>query len=358
METALQFFLVLSLLVIIHELGHFFAAKLQGIKVEEFGFGIPPRIFGIRFGETIYTLNLLPFGGFVRVFGEEEEQLKGKKLTAEMKKRSFAHKKPWQKAIVLVAGVVLNFVLGWVVVSYLFTQDVPVPSDNVHIEAVSANSPAEDAGLQADDIITTIQHEDTIIEVDETDDIKVASEKYADTPIILTAIRGEETIFVEVVPRGNPPEGEGALGISISSYEIKKYSWTEAPFYGLVESARVTGLIAHEAGKIVVRLITFRGPGVEIAGPVGIAKLTGEAFDQGSTAVLQLIGILSLNLAVFNILPFPALDGGRLAFVIYEWVTGKKPNSKFEQRLNLVGFSLLIGLLILVTINDIAKLLG
>lgn len=358
METTLQFFFVLSLLVIIHELGHFFAAKLQGIKVEEFGFGIPPRIFGIRFGETLYSLNLLPFGGFVRVFGEEEEQLKGKKLTPEMKERSFAHKKHWQKAIVLIAGVVLNFILGWAVVSYLFTQGVPVPSENVHIESVSDNSPASDAGLQPDDIITTIRHEDAVIEVDENEDIAQASEEFADSPIILTVLRDEETIIVEVVPRGNPPEGEGALGITISSYEIKKYSMIEAPFYGLIESAKISGMIAHEAGKILGRLLTLHGPGVEIAGPVGIAKLTGEAFDQGSTAVLQLIGILSLNLAVFNILPFPALDGGRLAFVIYEWVTGKKANSKFEQRLNLIGFSLLIGLLILVTINDIAKLLG
>ena len=356
MFTVLIFFIVLSVLVIIHELGHFFAAKLQGIKVEEFGFGIPPRIFGIRFGETLYSLNLLPFGGFVRVFGEEEAQVEGRKLTAAEKKRSFAHKKPWQKAIVLVAGVVLNFVLGWVIVSYLFIQGVPTPTDTVHIEEIAADSPADFAGLKADDVIEAVIVDSVRTDVDETQDIATLSQENAGEEITLVIRRGEDPFKTAIIPRANPPEGEGSLGIVITNFEIKQYSLVEAPVKGLIESARMTGLIGRELGKTLFRFVTFQEQEAEIAGPVGIARLTGQAAAQGIDALLQLVGLLSLNLAVINILPFPALDGGRLVFVIYEWITKRKVNAQIEQRLNFAGFALLISLLIFVTISDIIKL--
>lgn len=356
MFTVFIFFVVLSILVVIHELGHFIAAKVQGIRVEEFGFGIPPKIIGFKYGETEYTLNLLPFGGFVRVFGEEEAAL-GKNLSEEEKKRSFAHKEHWQKALVLVAGVTLNFVLGWVIVTYLFTQGVPTPSDRVHVESVQKNSPAFEAGLKKDDIIQSINTPDGTLVIDETTDIAAASKKYAGQPIDLKVQRANETKTVTLIPRTNPPKGQGSLGILISNYEIKKYSLVQAPFYGLAETAKVSGLIATELGKTLVRFVTFQKQEAEITGPVGIAQMTSAAAQQGINPLLQLMGILSLNLAVLNILPFPALDGGQLAFVLYEWATGKKVNPQFKQKLNVVGFSLLIGLLILVTINDIVKLL-
>lgn len=356
MFTLIVFFLVLSLLVIIHEMGHFFAAKLQGIRVEEFGFGIPPKVFGIRYGETEYSLNLLPFGGFVRVFGEEEALLEGKKLSEAEKKRSFAHKKHWQKALVLVAGVTLNFVLGWGIVTYLFTQGVPTPTERVHIEKVTAKSPAAEAGLQKGDIVTSMSFGSKKTLVDENQDIASLSKKYAGKEVQFAIQRDGQELTVTITPRKNPPEGEGSLGVLISNYEIKKYSLLQAPYYGLIESAKVTGLIAKELGKTLFKFITFQKHDAEIAGPVGIAQLTSAAARQGTDALLQLIGLLSLNLAVLNILPFPALDGGRLAFVLYEWATGKKVNKTFEHRLNFVGFSLLIGLLVLVTVNDLIKL--
>lgn len=356
MFTLIVFFLVLSILVIIHEMGHFFAAKLQGIKVEEFGFGIPPRVFGFRYGETLYSLNLLPFGGFVRVFGEEEASLEGKKLTEAEKKSSFAHKKHWQKVIVLVAGVTLNFILGWAIVSYLFIQGVPTPTERVHIEKVVAQSPAADAGIQKGDILKSLTVASETHVIDETKDIADLSKKYAGKEVELSVIRKSETVLLIVTPRKNPPAGEGALGILISNYEIKKYSPIQAPFYGLIEAAKVTGLIGKELGKTLFKFVTFQKQDAAIAGPVGIAQLTSAAARQGIDPLLQLIGLLSLNLAVLNILPFPALDGGRLAFVLYEWVTGKKVNTNFEQKLNFVGFALLISLLVLVTINDLIKL--
>lgn len=356
MVTVIVFFLVLSLLVIIHELGHFAAAKLQGIKVEEFGFGIPPRIFGVRYGETLYSINALPFGGFVKVFGEEEAQLEGRQLTDEEKKRSFVHKSYPGKIAVLVAGVLLNFILGWVIVSYLFTQGVPVPTDRVVIQEVVENSPASNAGLKAGDEITQITTPDGVVEVDASEDISSTARTYAGEIITLTVARDSGQVNYALIPRKDPPEGQGSLGVLITNYEIKKYSIVEAPVLGLVESAKITGIIARELGKLFVTLITFNKPEADIAGPVGIAQLTGQAAQQGLQSLLQLIGLLSLNLAVINILPFPALDGGRLAFVLYEWGTGRKINPKIEQRLNFIGFAFLIGVLILVTINDIIKL--
>jgi len=358
MFTVIVFFLVLSLLVIIHELGHYTVAKLNGIKVEEFGFGIPPRIFGIHIGETLYSLNLLPFGGFVKVYGEELAEVDTTKISDADRKRSFAHKKPWQKLAVLVAGVTLNFILGWAIVSYLFTKGVPVPSENVVVQAVSEKSPAADAGLlKGDMILKAMGTDNKNIMVKESGDVSKLAQKNAGKTLLLTIKRGDAEVKIPISPRVNPPKGQGALGVVISNYTIKKYSVAEAPLYGLVESAKITGIIAKELGKTLIRFVTFQKQEAEIAGPVGIAQLTSEAARQGLDPLLQLIGLLSLNLAVLNILPFPALDGGRVVFVLYEWITRRKVNAKFEQRLNFAGFALLISLLILVTVNDIIKLI-
>ena len=356
--TVVVFFLVLSLLVIIHELGHYVVAKLNGIKVEEFGFGIPPRVFGFRIGETLYSLNLLPFGGFVKVYGEELAEVEDSKISASDRSRSFAHKKPWQKLAVLVAGVFLNFVLGWAIVSYLFTKGVPVPSENVIVQEVAANSPASIAGLEKGDMIIGFftQADGKQYPVKTTAEVSKVVKQFGGKDIGMTITRDGNDIEASITPRKDPPKGQGALGVVISNYTIKKYSYTEAPVYGLIESAKITGIIAKELGKTLVRFVTFQKQEAEIAGPVGIAQLTSDAAKQGTDSLLQLIGLLSLNLAVLNILPFPALDGGRAAFVIYEWISGRKVNAKFEQRLNFAGFALLISLLILVTINDILKL--
>ena len=355
--TILIFFLVLSILVLIHELGHFFVAKLLGVKVEEFGFGLPPRIFGVQVGETLYSLNALPFGGFVKVFGEEMHEVEGHQLSTAEKSRSFVHKKPWQKISVLVAGVALNFVLGWFIVSYLFTRGVPVPSNTVRVLEVSPDSPAQVAGLQKNDSIVRVIANGKTSLIKQTEDVSTIAAREAGKEILLIINRNGTTLKKSITPRKNPPKGQGALGVAISSYTIKKYTPLEAPFYGLIESAKITGVIGKELGRMALGFITLQKPRGDIAGPVGIAQLTSEAARQGLDPLLQLIGLLSLNLAVLNILPFPALDGGRLMFVLYETVTKRRMNPKIEQRLNYAGFALLISLLILVTINDIIRLI-
>ncbi len=363
MLSAIVFLLILSILILIHEFGHFITAKKNGVLVEEFGFGIPPRIWSIKIGETVYSINLLPFGGFVKVLGEEYEELKNKKLSEKLKNRTFVSKKPWQKAMIILAGVFFNFILGWVIISYLFTQGVPVPSNNLRIEKVSPQSPAEKANLKANDIVKSITVKNSKnpkiqnnIKIAKNEDLVKFAKQFGDQKIILNIERNKKNIEVEITPRKNPPQGQGPLGIVISAYEIKKYSLIEAPFFGLIESYNITKTITVEFVKTVFKFVTFQKVGVEVAGPVGIYKITSQAVGISVNAVLQILGLLSLNLAVINILPFPALDGGRLVFIIYEWITKKRINAKIENRLNFIGFAILMSMIVMITISDILKL--
>lgn len=347
----------MSLLVIIHELGHFIAAKKNGVYVEEFGFGLPPRIWGIKRGETLFSLNALPFGGFVKVLGEEREELKSQKLSPAMQKRTFASKNNAVKLTILTAGVFANFLLGWVVISALFVHGVPTPTKNVIIESVVERSPAGQAGLQKNDIVTAIVASGERIDVSSTDKFITEIKKYTGTPIELVISRESAQMTKTITPRANPPKGEGALGVVLTPFMVKKYSLLQAPVYGLIEAVRITAMITKELGKAAFTFVVSQEAPAEIAGPVGIAKITSQALQYGPLAVLQLLSLLSLNLAVINILPFPALDGGRVAFVIYEMVTKKPIPSHIERKFNMVGFAVLLSLIALITVNDILKLI-
>ncbi len=351
----LVFIVILAILVIIHELGHFIAAKKQGILVEEFGIGFPPRVWGFKRGETLYSINLLPIGGFVKVYGEEYHE-EDTHVDPKLKDRAFVYKKPWQKAIVIVAGVVMNFLLGWILISYLFTQGVPTPTNNVLVDAVSAGSPAAQAGLKQADQILQITHKGKSYSIKSPDDLVKYGHQFAGEPVVFVVERDNQPRQITITPRKNPPAGQGALGISITSYIERKYPWHEAPVYGLIHAATITSAIATELGKTLLKVVTGDGAKVDVAGPVGIAQYTGTAIKFGKNAVLELMALLSLNLAIINILPFPALDGGRLVFIVYEWVTRRQVNKAFEQRVNMAGMVILLGLAALITVSDVIKL--
>lgn len=350
-------FIILSILVLIHEFGHFIVAKKNDVYVEEFGFGLPPRLFGLKIGETLYSFNLLPFGGFVKVLGEEEAEIKEKTIPKELEKRTFTRKKPIQKALIVMAGVIANFILGWVIISYLFTKGVPVPTNNVIVENVVKNSPAEAAGLKPNDIIQSITVGKNQYSLKTSNQLIQLTKKYAGQSMFLTVTRDKKQLKTSIIPRKDPPKGEGPLGIIITSFSEKKYPWYQAPFFGLIEAMKITQAIIMELLKMFFRLFTFQKIGVDVTGPIGIAQITSKAMKFGTSAVLQLLGLLSLNLAVVNILPFPSLDGGRLSLIIYEWISKKKVNPSFEKRLNLIGFVVLLSLIFLVTINDLMKLI-
>lgn len=361
MISIIVFLIILSILVIIHELGHFLAAKKNDVYVEEFGLGLPPRLYGIKRGETIYSINLLPFGGFVKLLGEEEQELKEKKLPLKFKKRAFVSKKPWQKGLIITAGVIGNFLLGWIIISYLFTQGVPVKTNKVIIEKVVNKSPAWFAGLKPKDIIKSlkVKKPNSPVKKYQLESPQVLIDlvkKYSNQEIRLTIQRNSKEFSVLITPRKNPPKGEGPLGIVITSFIEKKYPWYQAPIFGLIESIKITVITVKELTKALFFFLSGQKTKLEITGPVGIAKITSTAVKFGHNAVIQLLGLLSLNLAIVNILPFPALDGGRLALIVYEAVSKKKVDAKIEKRLNLIGFAILLSLIILVTINDIVKI--
>lgn len=352
--TIIVFILVLSILVLVHEFGHFIVAKKFGIKVEEFGFGLPPRIFGRKYGETLYSLNLLPIGGFVKLYGEEGE------VKGQDKDRSFAEKPKFVRALVVVAGVVMNFILAILIISYIFTQGVLVPTNRIHVEKVTHGSPAEKAGLVFGDVIAEMSDGVETKVIKSSSDLISFTNRNLGKEIQLSILRGfgQEKLTVALIPRKEFPSGEGPIGVTISNLEEKKYSVIEAPIKGIFEAIQLSYLMLGAIVQLLWRLVTMGEAPKDIAGPLGVAQITGQALRFGSKAILQLLGFLSLNLAVVNILPIPALDGGRLLFIGMETIFGKKVRPKIEQTAHQIGLVLLLVLILLITLNDIGRLIS
>jgi len=339
----------------VHELGHFLAAKKFGIFVEEFGIGLPPRIFGIRIGETVYSVNWLPIGGFVKLYGEEGDMPAAKKQKIP-KNRAFYARPVWQRVIVISAGVVMNFLLAITVISYIFTQGVMVPSDRVHIEKIVEDSPAESAGLEQGDIIKTMIVDGRQITVKTGDDlIKTTSQNLGRELTIVIEREGRE-MQVSITPRKEYPEDQGPMGVVISAFEEKKYSLSEAPIAGLQQSLMLSWVLVKGIALTLWKVITFQSVSKDVAGPIGIAQMTGEAIKFGRNAVLEMLGLLSLNLAIVNILPFPALDGGRLLFILIEGATGRRVKTNWERYIHQAGMAILLFLILMVTVNDLVRI--
>lgn len=358
--TIIVFLLILGLLVFAHELGHFISAKKAGAKVEEFGFGFPPKIFSFKKGETIYSLNAIPLGGFVKIFGEEGEE---NKSTSQ---KAFYNKPIWQRAIVLVMGVVMNLVLAAVLLSIVHMLGIPTVIEqgqeanyrNIQVQIVETakNSPAENAGIKVGDAIVSLFFGSDKIQISEIEDVQKFIAFHLGQEVSMEIKRGNETIIKNITPRVDHPENEGALGIAMSKTGLVSYPWYKAILKGF-----------EATGKLVVTMITmfwlliktllFQGKMIgEVAGPVGIAVLTSQVVHLGWVYVLQFAAILSINLAIINILPFPALDGGRLLFLLIEKIKGKPVKFKTERMAHTLGFAILIGLMLIVTLRDIIKL--
>ena len=358
--TAITFLLILSVLVFVHELGHYTMARIIGVKVEEFGFGLPPRIFGRKIKGTIYSINWLPIGGFVKLAGEDEEDESHTKDEMQHKSQYFWARSKKERAAILLAGVFMNFLLAVGITSLLLVRGVIEPTTVVHVETVSPGSPAEEVGIQKNDIVTSLtvtqggEQKEYVIE---NPDTLIATVKaHAGEVITVAIVRDGKPLVLTVIPRIHPPEGQGALGIAISNLEKHVYPWYEAPIRAVGINAQRVWQMLSSLGNLLFRLVT--GGGIksgEVAGPVGIAQVTGEARKYGWEAVLEFASILSLNLALLNVLPFPALDGGRLAFVVFEKM-GKKARPQIERTIHQIGMMLLLGLLVLITINDILRL--
>jgi regulator of sigma E protease len=346
------FLIVLSLLVLIHELGHFLVARYFGVWVEEFGFGLPPRLFGKRVGETIYSINLLPFGGFVRLHGESTEE------GITKPRRAFLNKSKTTRALIVIAGVVMNFILAVVAfaVVYSFTG-IPRTTGEVKIVEVTSGSPAQIAGIIPGDIVKSVNKQP----VSDIDQFVGLVEQTKGKRTAFEIDRDTGVFGVTITPREDPPEDEGPLGVVITDVETYFPPLWQRPFvgiyYGFKEALFWGGNMVMGFAGIFKDLLSGRTP-QDIAGPVGIFAITSEAAKFGVIAVINFIGILSVNLAILNIIPFPALDGGRLLFIEIETVIGRKIIPRVEAVIHTIGMIILLILLLAITAHDIKRLIA
>lgn len=357
MLTIIIFILVLAVLVLAHEFGHFIAARRCGMKVEEFGFGFPPRAFGIQKKDTLYSLNWLPLGGFVKIKGENGD--------AASESDSFMSKPAWQKTIVLCAGVTMNILLAAVLLSvgYMFglpgsTENAPasaiIQDQRVEIIQAIAGKPAQLAGLTAGDAIIKIDalEKPTIAQMQSYLDTK------RDTEVAFTIRRGSEIFNKNIKPVLNSDTGRGGIGVAIAEIGIVKYPWYKAIYHGFADAFIFLKEIFVAFYLLIVGLFAGRGAAEAVTGPVGIAVLTGQVARLGFAYLIQFTAMLSLNLALINILPIPALDGGRILFVWLGKIFKKPVFMKFEQTAHTVGFMLLMLLVVVVTVKDLGTFKG
>jgi regulator of sigma E protease len=346
LTTIVAFFFVLAIVVISHELGHFATAKACGVKVDEFGIGFPPRIIAFKYGETEYSLNWVPLGGFTKMAGEEDPKIE----------RSLAGKSVGKRLIVLSAGSFMNFILPFLLLTIAFMIPHDIVTGNVSVAEVVNNSPAEMAGIVAGDKILEINGK-TIYN---TADVSRYIQIYLGNEMEMLLERADGTKeTVTVVPRWNPPQGEGSVGFAIRTenavIEKQSYNPWMALKKGTVELFETLVLFKNGILSMFIGTSTT----ADLVGPVGIAQITGEVAKAGISPLLEWTAFFSLNLAIINLLPLPALDGGRIVFVLLEWLRrGKKVSPETEGKIHFLGFALLIMLMIAITFQDIGRIIG
>lgn len=398
--------LVIGVLIFVHELGHFAVARRNGVKAPEFGFGFPPRIVGIQFlrkksdqdaaekkayfkrwrliwgkkdgddeeeqsdlvrigeedliGGTIYSLNWIPLGGFVRIKGENG--------ACKDDVDSFASKGGWTRIKILAAGVTMNFLFAWLLLSISFMIGAPVDisevetgtksiNSKIQVSEVAKGAPAEAAGLVVGDEIlqrqmTPLGEEIVLKDIKTTQDYINANKG---KELELKILRGKKELEVKITPRESVPEGEGAIGIGLTQTALVSYPWYESIGKGAVATWDIFTMIILGIYGLLKGFLAGNGSAADVSGPVGIAMLTRDVLDLGWVYLIQFTAILSINLGIINALPIPALDGGRILFILIEKLKGSPISQKVEQSFHAVFFALLILLMILVTYKDIAK---
>lgn len=361
------FIIILLVLVLVHEFGHFFTAKKFGIRVDEFGFGFPPKLFGFKKGETEYTFNLLPLGGFVKIFGEspDEESTSGPDAV-----RSFINKAKWKQAVVLVAGVFMNFILAWLLFSFGFMSGLPtsvgampngyeLENVNLVITSVAKDSPAEKAGLKTGDKILSISEpassdsKDTIDNPTPKEVQDLISSSSTGAISIDYDHAGEEK-FVIIEPK--IIEGKPMIGISMDQIGTAKLGLFRAFWEGMRLTLSVTKGTIVGLFSLIAQAVQGEGDINAVTGPVGMVGIVGDAYEFGFVYLVSFAALISINLAIINLFPFPALDGGRLFFLLIEKIKGSRINPKVANTANFIGFVILISLMLVITYHDVIKL--
>lgn len=345
-------FLSLIALMIIHEFGHFIIAKKFSVRVDEFGIGYPPRIFGKKIGETIYSVNWLPLGAFVRIYGEEG---------GVDDYRSFANLKIWKRVLIVIGGVAAFWIAAMVIFSVVFAMGADLPigdqdiagvtNPRVTVISVSPDSPASAAKLVVGDVILQVQGQ----QVDKIQAFQDAVKNYAGEEVNITVQRDGQNVTINLTPRVSPPTGQGAIGIGLGRMAtlVEKYPWYIAPIQGVKFTWTTT--VESLKGFYLIFANMFAGKGApdgaSFAGPLGITVFLANAASYGPGFFLYFVGLISVFIAIFNLLPIPALDGGKLIFLIIEKIKGKPVSAKVEQSITVIFFLILIALSIFITIK-------
>ncbi|MFA5247678.1 MAG: RIP metalloprotease RseP [Patescibacteria group bacterium] len=369
--TLIVFILVLSLLIFVHEFGHFWTARKLGVKVEEFGFGFSPRVIGVYKSnegkwkvvhgnkevtdavDTIYSLNWLPLGGFCKIKGEDG--------SGESESDSFGSKPVWRRMAIISAGVIMNVLLAAVFFSIGFMIGSPQGFDSndkhaivserkIQILEVAQETPAATAELTAGDFILAVDGQSLVDEKD----LRAYVNPRAGEELIYKIERDGNILEKKVIPADHA--GKGEIGVSIANIGLVRYPWYLAILKGFMAAGIMVWIIILAFLGIIKNLIMGNGIGADIAGPVGIANMTGQYARMGISYLIQFTGLLSVNLAVINFLPLPALDGGRIIFLIIEKVKGSPVRREVEGAIHSVGFFVLIALMVLVIVRDVLSL--
>ncbi len=381
--TIVLFLIILGALVLVHELGHFIVAKKAGIRVDEFAIGFPPRLYSKTIGETKYTLNLIPFGGYVKIFGEDDADelspsVKGESRTDSVgivspiaedastnRAYRFTSKSKWTQALVLISGVLGNLVFAWLLLSTAFFIGIPSSSEGRYAEEVRdvklmitevlRDSPAERAGLKAGDEIISLEERERHFE--EKDGEKAGLFiAHSEEAINISYERGGVRKTAEVALSEDIVPGKPAIGVMLNSVGVVRFGFLRSLFEGMLMTADLVREVAVGLADFIAD--TFQGDAnlEAVTGPIGIVGLVGEARVLGLVYLLSFTAFISINLAVINLLPIPALDGGRLLFLAIEGITRRSIPLKLARLLNIMGFVALILFMVFITYRDIVKL--
>ncbi len=355
------FLIILLVLVFVHEFGHFITAKWAGMRVDEFAFGFPPKIFSKKIGETEYSLNALPLGGYVSIYGEDDDGTK-------TNPRAFGNRPWYAQVIVLFAGVFMNMLLAYFVFVFIFYGKLDVAVDDVDflnrpktdertvITDVDQKSPAYMAGLKPGDQIIEVKSLNKIANLKKAADVVSFIHSHIDNPVTIT-YKNNSGVTEDATLAGvyGIIENQKALGISVERVGVVQTTFIESIRLGFIRTVDITKQTLVGLKDLIVHL--FEGKKVidTLSGPVGIARMVGQASAFGLSALLSFIATLSINLAIFNLLPIPALDGGRIVMVLFETIFRRKINTKIFSWINIASFALLILLMIVVTIKDVTN---
>lgn len=357
------FIIILGVLVFAHELGHFLAAKRAGIRVDEFGIGFPPRLYSKKVGETVYSVNLFLLGGFVKIFGENPDDVSAGGVEAA---RGLTSKPRLVQAGVMVAGIVFNLIFAWLILSAGFMVGMPYSVDDsayaarvrnpaLTIVQVLPNSPADSAGLKGGDKVTMLSSGK---KVEEHPDIKQTQDFIANhKELTITYTRGNETKTAVVQGVTGIVGARSAIGVSLDFTGTLQLPPLSAVYMGMTTTAALTQETAIGLFNFLKNIFIGKASLTDVSGPVGIVGVVRDANALGFAHLIALTALISINLAVINLLPFPALDGGRLFFLLIEAIKRSPIKPKIANIVNTVGFALLIALMIFITYHDIAKLI-